>query len=321
MPEELPDPLAHAWYRDHTYRSRAEDPAQLGGTKRATGMRISVCLPALNEAATVGAICRIVRDRLMGPEGLVDELLVIDSGSTDGTADIAASAGATVIGLDPAREQVGPTASGKGAALWSSLASATGDIVVWLDSDTKNFGEHFVSRLVAPFFRDPSLKLVKAYYERPIGEGDLFSAAGGGRVTELLVRPMINLFYPALAGVIQPLAGECAVRRNALMEIPFMAGYGVDVAILIDVVAKWGLDALAQADLGVRMHRNRDLMELGRMSFDIIRTMVGRFEDLGLMKAAGTPDPALVQFLENEPHLSNPAQLVELPPLASVLTR
>jgi glucosyl-3-phosphoglycerate synthase len=318
MPEELPDPLAHAWFRDHTYRSRAEDPTQLAAIKRATGMRVSVCLPALNEAPTVGAICTIVTDGLMGPEGLVDELIVIDSGSTDGTADVAASAGATVIGFDRAQE-VAPTASGKGAALWSSLAAATGDIVVWVDSDTKNFGEHFVSRLVAPFFRDPGLKLVKAFYERPIGEGDTFSAAGGGRVTELVVRPMINLFYPALAGVIQPLAGECAVRRNALMEIPFMAGYGVDVAILIDVVEKWGLDALAQADLGVRMHRNRDLMELGRMSFDIIRTMVGRFEDLGVMKAAGPPDTALIQFSEGNLQLRNAAELVELPPLASLL--
>jgi glucosyl-3-phosphoglycerate synthase len=318
MPDGFPDPLAHAWFRDHTYRSRAEDPVQLAATKRAAGVRVSVCLPALNEAPTVGAICTIVRDRLMGPEGLVDELIVIDSGSTDGTADAAASAGATVIGFDRAQE-VAPTASGKGAALWSSLASATGDLVVWLDSDTKNFGEHFVSRLVAPFLRDPALKLVKAFYERPIGEGDTFSAAGGGRVTELVVRPMIDLFLPALAGVIQPLAGECAVRRDALIQIPFMAGYGVDVAILIDVVEKWGLDALAQADLGVRIHRNRDLMELGRMSFDIIRTMVGRFEDLGLMKAAGPPDAALVQFLEGEAHLSNSAELAELPPLASVL--
>ena len=318
MPKGLPDPLAHAWFRDHTYSSRAEHPAQLAATKRAAGMRVSVCLPALNEAPTVGTICRTVRDGLMGPEGLVDELIVIDSGSSDGTADVAASNGATVIGFDRA-QAVAPTASGKGAALWSSLAAATGDIVVWLDSDTKNFGEHFVSQLVAPFFRDPGLKLVKAFYERPIGDGDTFSAAGGGRVTELVVRPMINLLYPALAGVIQPLAGECAVRRNALMEIPFMAGYGVDVAILIDVVEKWGLDVLAQADLGVRMHRNRDLMELGRMSFDIIRTMVGRFEDLGVLKAAGPRDPGLVQFLEDEPHLTNSVELVELPPVASVL--
>jgi glucosyl-3-phosphoglycerate synthase len=319
MPDEFPDPHTRAWFRDHTYTSRAEDAGRLAAIKRAAGVRVSVCLPALNEAPTIGPICTIVRDRLMGPEGLVDELIVIDSGSTDGTADLAASAGATVIGLDRALEEVAPTASGKGAALWSSLAAATGDIVVWLDSDTKNFGEHFVSRLVAPFFRDPELRLVKGYYERPLGEGDALSAAGGGRVTELVVRPLIDLFYPALAGVIQPLAGECAVRRDALIQIPFMAGYGVDVAILIDVVEKWGPEAIGQADLGVRIHRNRDLMELGKMSFEIIRTMVGRFEDLGLMKAAGPADAALVQFSEGDPRVSRSAELVELPPVAEAV--
>jgi glucosyl-3-phosphoglycerate synthase len=308
-----------AWFASHTYTTRSDDTAELAATKRALGLAISVCIPALNEAATIGPICEVIAGSLMGPQGLVDELLVVDPGSTDGTGTVAMAGGATVVSRHPALNEVAPGAGGKGAALWSSLASATGDIVVWLDADTKNFGAHFVTGLVAPLLHDPNLRLVKAFYDRPLVAGENFLAAEGGRVTELVVRPMLNLFYPSLAGVIQPLAGECAVRRADVMQLPFVGGYGVEVALLIDVVERWGLGAVAQADLGVRIHRNRDLLELGQMSFEILRTMVGRFEDLGLLKAVDPPQESFAQFRDREPSVIASNELAELPPLASVL--
>jgi glucosyl-3-phosphoglycerate synthase len=294
------------------------ESTELVDAKLASGSTVSVCLPARNEAATIGAICRTVRDRLMQP-GLVDELIVIDSGSGDGTAAIAAAAGATVIRGDRALNEKMPVVSGKGAALWVSLHAANGDIVVWLDSDTKNFSDHFVTRLVAPLLLHDGLKLVKAFYDRPLATGDSLADNGGGRVTELVVRPLLNLYYPALAGVIQPLAGECAFRREALMTLPFVAGYGVEVALLVDFVERWGLGALAQADLGVRVHRNRDLLELGQMSFEILHTLLLRFEDLGLLKSAGTLERRLAQFPSGTLDLREVAELVQLPPMAAVL--
>lgn len=318
MSPELPDPRARAWFAGHTY-SRAEDAAALAELKRSAGLRVGVCLPALNEAATVGAICSIIGQRLMGAGGLVDELIVLASGSTDGTAEVAAAAGATIAGRHPALDRVAPGIVGKGTALWSSLATSSSDIVVWLDADTRNFGEHFVTRLVGPLLRDHDLKLVKAFYERPLVAPDGSLAPGGGRVTELTVRPMLNLFYPSLAGVIQPLAGECAVRRVPLLELPLVAGYGVEVALLIDLVERWGVNALAQADLGVRIHRNRDLEELTRMAFEVLRTMVIKFEDLGLLKAAEPLAGTLAQFRGKAARVSAECDVLQLPPVGEVL--
>jgi glucosyl-3-phosphoglycerate synthase len=318
MPDELPDAAARAWFANHTYTTRSEDAAELAAEKRSAGLRISACIPALNEVGTIGSICRVVAG-LMGPHGLVDELIVVDPGSTDGTAEAAAAAGAAVVSHHHVLDVVAPGVNGKGAALWSSLAYATGDIVVWLDADTRNLGNHFITRLVAPLLHDGNLKLVKAFYDRPLVADEIYSAAGGGRVTELLVRPMLNLFYPQLAGVIQPLAGESAVRRDAMMELPFAAGYGIEVALLIDVVERWGLDAVAQADLGIRIHRNRQLLELGQMSFEILRTMVGRFEDLGLLKAVDPPQAEFAQFWDRNLQVIGAGEQLELPPLAEVL--
>jgi glucosyl-3-phosphoglycerate synthase len=272
-------------------------------------------LPALNEAETIGAICKIVTERLMQPDGVVDELLVIDSGSHDDTVDVATAAGARVIRSRPNNNMPATEAAGKGVALRNSLACATGDVVVWLDSDTRNFSEHFVTRLVAPILREPELKLVKAFYERPLVAAGAVIEEGGGRVTELVVRPLLNLYYPRLAGVIQPLAGECALRREAIMELPLLSGYGVEIALLIDLVERWGLSALGQADLGRRIHRNRALPELGSMAFEILRTMLQRFDDLGLLKSALPIDVPFAQFRGSEPHVTSAAELSELPPL------
>jgi glucosyl-3-phosphoglycerate synthase len=316
MPDVLPDPRAQAWFETHTYSGEV-DASGLAAIKAGAGLRISVCLPALNEEETVGAICTLIKDRLMPPHGVVDELLVVDSGSDDGTAEAATAAGATLVRSHAGTDAVVSQGAGKGAALRKSLASATGDIVVWLDSDTKNFSEHFVTRLVAPLLAEPELKLVKAFYDRPLVASDVLLEEGGGRVTELVVRPLLNLYYPELAGVIQPLAGECALRRDAVMQLPLLAGYGVEIALLIDLVERWGLGALAQADLGVRIHRNRDLPELASMALEILRSMLQRFEDLGLLKSAmPLGRRPFARFRGRELHVEQAAELFELPPLA-----
>jgi glucosyl-3-phosphoglycerate synthase len=318
MPHQLPDSRARAWFETHTFNNEVL-PDTLLSAKAAAGSRLSVCLPALNEASTVGTICNTIRETLMGPHGLVDELIVIDSGSNDGTAAVAIAAGAMAVRADELTPDVAPGITGKGAALWKSLAAATGDLVVWLDSDTRNFSAHFVTRLVAPLLDNQNLKLVKAFYERPLENPDGLSREGGGRVTELLVRPLINLFYPLLSGVIQPLAGECAFRRDALMQLPFVAGYGVEVALLLNLVERWGLSALGQSDLGMRIHRNRDLLELGEMSFEILHTLLLKFDELGLLKSTDPLGRTLAQFRGLELDVTEVAELVQLPPFAQIL--
>ena len=257
-----------------------------------------MCLPALDEAATIGRICEVIVTELMGP-GFVDRLVVVDSGSTDETIAVAAAAGATVV---RARDLVlgPPTVAdpGKGESLWKSLAVIDTDIIVWLDSDTRNFSSHFVAGLVAPMLADTEILFSKSFYERPLNDGQGADKTGGGRVTELAMRPLVNLFYPSLAGFIQPLSGEYAGRRDALYELPFGTGYEVDLLLLIDVVERFGLDAVAQVDLGRRVHRNRSVHALGRMSFEIMRAFFDRLESSGRIKVGDELPESLAQFTE-----------------------
>jgi hypothetical protein len=275
---------AHRWFARHTFAAK-EIPADLVHRKEAQGLRISVALPALNEAATVGPICRSIVDHLVEGSGLVDELVVLDGGSTDSTADVARAAGATVA---RAAELVRgtPAVKGKGDSLWRSLSILTGDIICWIDADISNFEPHFVSRLVAPLITDPSCAFVKAFYRRPIAHGDALLPSGGGRVTELLARPLLNSFFPELGGMIQPLSGEYAGRRDVLMQLPFFTGYSVEAGLLIDLLGEVGLDALAQVDLGERVHRNRPLEELAPMAFAIAQTIVRRAEEWGRLQVS-----------------------------------
>ncbi|MDT0378502.1 glucosyl-3-phosphoglycerate synthase [Streptomyces sp. DSM 42041] len=242
----------------------------LAAAKRAAGPAggVSVVLPALDEEATVGEIVAVIRRDLMdGPHPLVDELLVLDSGSTDRTAEVAAAAGAKVVHRDEVLPRV-PAVLGKGEVLWRSLLATSGEIVCFVDADLRDFSADFVSGIVGPLLTDPGLQLVKAMYDRPFGD----SPEGGGRVTELVARPLLNLHWPRLAGFVQPLGGEYAARRTLLERLPFPVGYGVELGLLVDALGLAGLDALAQVDVGVRRHRHQDGQALGRMAAAILRT-------------------------------------------------
>lgn len=264
--------------------------------KERRGVTVGVCLPALDEAATIGAICRSITADLVAP-GIVDQLVVIDSGSSDDTMAVAAEAGATVArARDLVPQAPNVEGAGKGESLWKSLSVMATDVIVWLDSDTRNFGPHFVTSLVAPLLEDEELVFTKAFYERPLGSAEEVLPVGGARVTEIGVRPLLNLFFADLIAFVQPLSGEYAGLREVLLDVPFATGYDVDVLLLLDIVERYGLDAVAQVDLGSRVHRNRDIPSLGRMSFEIMRSLFRRLEDSGRIKIADTLPARLIQF-------------------------
>ncbi|MFH9014715.1 glucosyl-3-phosphoglycerate synthase [Streptomyces sp. NPDC017943] len=253
--------------------------------KQRTGRTVSVVLPALNEEETVGDIVAAIRHDLMLQVPLVDELVVIDSGSADRTSEVAAAAGATVVHRDAILPRL-PALPGKGEVLWRSLLVTRGDIVCFVDADLREFSSDFVSGIVGPLLTDPEVELVKAMYDRPLG-----AAAGqGGRVTELMARPLLNMHWPRLAGFVQPLGGEYAARRSLLEQLPFPVGYGVELGVLVDALHLAGLDALAQVDVGVRKHRHQDGQALGRMAAEIYRTAQLRLARGHLIR------PSLTQF-------------------------
>ena len=257
--------------------------------KQRTGQSVSVVLPALNEEETVGDIVAIIRHDLMQQVPLVDEIVVVDSGSTDRTSEVAAAAGARVVHRDDILPRI-PTVPGKGEVLWRSLLVTGGDIVCFIDADLKEFSSDFVSGIVGPLLTDPGIDLVKGMYDRPLG-----GAAGqGGRVTELMARPLLNMHWPQLAGFVQPLGGEYAARRTLLEQLPFPVGYGVELGMLVDALHLVGLDALAQVDVGVRKHRHQDGQALGRMSAAIYRTAQLRLARGHLIR------PSLTQFERGE---------------------
>jgi glucosyl-3-phosphoglycerate synthase len=245
---------------------------------RAKGARrISVVLPARDEEQTVGGIVAQVRRRLVEDVSLVDEIIVIDSRSRDATAAVAASAGATVYHQDeilPGQPRMG----GKGDALWKGLAASTGDIVLFVDSDLRDFTTQFIVGLLGPLLCEAGVVFVKAHYLRPLVTDQVTVPGGGGRVSELVARPLINMFWPRLAGFVQPLAGEYGGYRDVLEKIPFTTGYGVEFAMLIDLVNLVGLDALAQVDLGTRTHRHHDIEALARMAAQILQTASVRLQ-------------------------------------------
>jgi glucosyl-3-phosphoglycerate synthase len=255
------------WLSNRSWSVTDRPLHQIMSAKRATGSSVSVVLPALNEEETVGEIVAIIRHDLMQQVPLVDEIVVIDSGSTDRTSQVAAAAGARVVHRDEILPRI-PTVPGKGEVLWRSLLVTSGDIVCFIDADLKEFSSDFVSGIVGPLLTEPGVDLVKAMYDRPLG-----GAAGqGGRVTELMARPLLNMHWPQLAGFVQPLGGEYAARRSLLEQLPFPVGYGIELGMLVDALHLVGLDALAQVDVGVRKHRHQDGQALGRMSAAIYRT-------------------------------------------------
>ena len=264
---------------------------------------MSVCLPARNEEATVGHIVSSIRDELVDSVGLVNEILVVDDHSADATAAIAASAGARVIAAADVLPEHG-NGHGKGAAMWRSLYESEGDIVVWCDADLVDFDPHFVLGLLGPLLTYTDIDFVKGFYERPSIDPD----DRGGRVTELVARPLLALLFPHLTSIVQPLGGEYAGRRELLEQLPFVEGYGVDIALLIDIAAGFGTEVIAQVDLGTRIHRNRPLDELSPQAAAIMQTALRR---------AGRPVPARTTLVR--PNLE-PYEIVasELPPLAAI---
>ena len=254
------------------------------------GRTISVVLPALNEEETVASVIETISP-LVG--GLVDELIVLDSGSTDDTEIRAMAAGARVISREVALPEVAPQ-PGKGEVLWRSLAVATGDIIVFVDSDLIDPDPMFVPRLVGPLLTADGVHLVKGFYRRPLKVGKGEDANGGGRVTELVARPLLAALRPELGCVLQPLGGEYAGTRELLTSVPFAPGYGVEIGLLVDTYDRLGLDAIAQVNLGVRSHRNRPLIELGAMSRQVIATLLSRcgIADSGIGLTQFLPDGA-----------------------------
>ncbi len=267
------------WFAETTFHhSEFADIKALLALKQAQGLTISVGLPALNEESTIGNVIQTLKKTLMEDVPLVDEIVLIDSNSTDRTVEIAESLGIPVFKHPDILPEVG-TYRGKGEALWKSLYVLKGDIVVWVDTDITNMDPLFVYGLLGPLLRQPQIQYVKGFYRRPIKVGEKVESLGGGRVTELVARPLLNLFYPELSGVIQPLSGEYAGRRTALEQVPFFSGYGVETALLIDMFDHFGLEAIAQSDLELRVHYNQPLVDLSKMSFAILQVFISKLEN------------------------------------------
>ncbi len=283
--------------------------------------RVSVVLPALNEAATVGPIVASIVTELLGVRRpLVDEVVVMDSGSSDGTASAAAAAGARVVHRDDVLPEI-PPVPGKGEVLWRSLTATSGDLVVFIDADLEDFDASTVSGLLGPLLLDDSVILVKGFYDRPLRDGDSLIATGGGRVTELVARPILNLHWPELAGIIQPLVGEYAARRRLLEQLPFPTGFGVELALLVDTLGHAGLDAIAQVDLGVRHHQHQDEQALGRMAAEIWQTALRRIDPTGRTLRPYGLGATLTQFERVDGTfrpLSHDVSVTERPAMAAV---
>lgn len=271
--------LVDRWFAENTFSATEfENLEKLLALKQERGLTISVALPALNEEKTVGNVIATIQKSLMEDVPLLDELVLIDSDSQDRTREIAAGLGVPVHIHQQILPQYGAR-RGKGEALWKSLYVTSGDILLWVDTDIVNFHPRFVYGLIGPLLHSPRWKFVKGFYRRPLrGEDGQLHPGRGGRVTELTARPLINLFYPQLSGIIQPLAGEYGGRREVLERVQFTSGYGVEISLLIDVFEQFGLDAIAQVDLEERVHTNQPLDKLSKMSFAIIQTVIHKLE-------------------------------------------
>lgn len=312
-------PDARAWFRHRTSSATtmAEiDVDALLRAKRRGGHRISVVLPARDEAATVGRLVGGLHEEWVRRVPLVDELLVVDSDSTDGTAAVAREAGAEAVASAEILPAHG-TRPGKGEALWKSLAATTGDLVVFLDADLLGDVTHYVPGLLGPLLTEPHVDYVKGCCTRPLEIGGLVLPAGGGRVTELTARPLLNALWPELAGVVQPLGGEYAGRRSALERVPFVSAYGVEVGLLIDLLHLGGLSSLAQVDLGVRRHTSQSEEALGAMAGQVVSAVLARAGDRLGVDASGL----LTQFRHDGTGFvarSSTVAVDERPPMATV---
>lgn len=304
-----------AWFARRTYAPSDLSIEELTALKRAAGTRVSVILPSRNVVATIAGVVNAVRT-LSGT--LVDEIVVIDADSNDGTAAAARAAGADVYNERDVQPHLGD-GLGKGDGMWRSLAVSSGDLVAFMDTDIRNPGSHYIWSVIGPLLLDPRLQLVKGFYRRPIEiEGVLFPT-GGGRVTELCARPLLNAFWPALSGLIQPLSGEFAARRTLLESLPFCTGYGVEIGLLIDTYLATGLDAIAQVDLGERVHANQPLDALSRMAFEVSQSAMRRLARQQRIESSAGELGDYVQFRQGDDGQTRVAEqsvnILERPPL------
>lgn len=266
------------WFAENTFHSEEfADLHALLALKEKQGVTIGLALPALNEEKTVGNVISTVKSALMDAVPLLDQIVLIDSNSTDNTVAIAQSLGIPTYKHPEVLPEVG-SYRGKGEALWKSLYVLETDIIAWIDTDITNIHPRFVYGLLGPLLKRANVQYVKGFYQRPIKVGEQLQAFGGGRVTELVARPLLNLFYPELSGVVQPLSGEYAGRRSALERVPFFSGYGVETGLLIDLHEQHGLEGIAQVDLEQRVHHNQPLVGLSKMSFAIHQVFISRLE-------------------------------------------
>ena len=288
------------WYDAHTFHhEQFADIGRLLELKEEAGRTISVCLPSMNEASTIGDILRVTREELMEKHPLIDQLCVVDGGSEDGTRDIAAAEGAEVFG----QEEILPGSydpMGKGDALWRSLLCLRGDVIIWADSDIRNFHPRFIYGIIGPLLSVPGIRFVKGFYQRPIKTENRLMPTGGGRVTELVARPLLSLFYPELGALVQPLSGEYGGERELLEKIPFFSGYGVEMGMLMDIYDRFGMDAIGQVDLVERLHRNQPIDALGRMSFQVIQAVFIRLQEQGRLELRGDINTEMTQVGNKE---------------------
>ena len=299
---------SRTWARANTHTHSEFSLERLGAGRERS---VSVCLPARNEARTIGPIL----ERLMPlrEHGVVDQIVVVDR-SSDGTAAIARSLGAEVHLQDELSPEAGPVL-GKGDAMWRALAVLTGEVICFLDADSEHFGAHFACGVLGPVLTRPDIAFVKGFYRRPFRIGETTVPDGGGRVTELTARPLLNLFYPDLAAVRQPLAGEIAAERELLERLPFATGYGVDIGLLIDAYALAGLEAIAQVDLDVRQNAHQPLRDLGPMAYEVLHAVAVRLEREGRLRG---PLPAAFTAAGNEAPQLPVGEPVERPPFSSL---
>jgi len=280
---------------------------------------VSVVIPALNEAATIAGIITALQNTLMRTVNLVDEIIIIDGGSTDGTADIASAAGASVYNIVTLPSPHGLDAvRGKGAAIGKALLKVRGSILVCIDADIIEFDSRFVYGLIGPLLYNSQAVFSKAFYRRPLKTGNVVcDTYDGGRVTEILVRPLLSAFYPALSCIYQPLSGEYAFRKNAAATLPFSSGYGVEIGLLFDIYKRFGLKRCVQVDMDIRYHRNRPVQELSTMSLGIIETLFRKLEADNVLSLSAPMYKQLLVSGKNGTARTD-VEEIELPPHVAV---
>lgn len=309
-----------SWLQTNTFHHAQFDLARLVDAKREQRLSVSLCIPTLNEERTIGKEVVIFIDELMRRHQLIDEIAVIDSGSEDRTREVAAAFGADVYVAADILPGQGDY-PGKGENLWKAIYQLRGDVIVYVDADIKNIHPRFVYGLLGPLLQDPDVGYVKAFYDRPLAESGSTRPSGGGRVTEILVRPLFSLFFPELTCIVQPLSGEYAVRRSLLERLQFPIGYGVETSHLIDVYRMAGMAAFAQTDLDRRVHTNQPTAALGRMAFRILQTFLKRIRSLGIVQELPEMGTLLRQFQVTNgryEHVEWQIEELERPPMTEV---